>query len=758
MPAPHIWKVFRVSGLDQIRLSTAEDLRQLGTLDRKLWVALSCPISGLEFDDRTLALMDRDKDGRVRVEEVIHAVAWACARLRDPAILFSAPSVLPFTAFADNPEGQALIAAAKQVLVNLGKPDHGMIGIEDTADPSRIFAKSAFNGDGVVTAFQTHDAAIQELLTEILATCSPALDRSGEPGVDQQTLASFIEDLAAYETWWEAGERAAAAGTDTLPLGEATPNAYSALAVVRSKIADWFARARLAAFDPRAAEPLNRDAAAYAAIASRDLGDLGEDIATLPLRRVEPGVDLELGQGINPAWAARIANFRTLVVVPLLGADRTILREADFQAIEHRFADFAQWTSDKKGAAVEKLGISRIRTLRMGDVTSKLAALIAQDQAVAGDLSALDDLGRLLLYGRDLITLLRNYLNFADFYAPDRAAIFQAGTLYLDQRSCDLCVRVADVGAHSTLAIHSKLCLIYCECLRPDAGKMVIAAAMTQGNADYLMVGRRGVFYDRNGRDWDTTVVKMVDNPISLLQAFWSPYKKFVRLIEDSIEKFAAAKEKAVQDVAAIKVQALPASTPPADAKKTAFDIARFAGIFAAIGLALGAIGAALGALIGAVAKLVWWQQLLVIPGIMLVISLPSVVIAGIKLRQRTLGPLLEGSQWAINGRVKISYRLGRVLTAQRRLPPGARRLGKDPYARNATRWWLAFFLLLALGGGLGGYWWMHRQIAVVPAVIMPEATPTPKATPTPEATPTPDSPPSAVSPVPTQGTKSVPF
>ncbi len=716
MPMPHIWKVFRVSGLDQIRLTTADDLRQLGTLDRKLWVALSCPISGLEFDDRTLALMDRDKDGRVRVEEVIHAVAWACARLRDPAILFTAPSALPFTAFADNADGQALVAAAKQVLVNLGTHEQDSISIADTADPSRIFAKSAFNGDGVVTAFQTTDPTIQELLSEIIATRGPALDRSGEPGVDQATLSSFIYDLAAYETWWEAGERAAAAGTDTLPLGEATPNAYAALAAVRSKIADWFARARLAAFDPRAAEPLNRDAAAYAAIASRDLGDLGEDIAALPLSRVEPGVDLDLGHGINPAWATRIAHFRALVVAPLLGADRTILREADFQAIEQRFADFAQWTSDKKGAEVEKLGIARIRALRAGEAAGKLAALIAQDQAVAGDLSALDDLGRLLLYGRDLLTLLRNYLNFSDFYATDRAAIFQAGTLYLDQRSCDLCVRVADINVHSNLAIHSKLCLIYCECLRPDAGKMVIAAAMTQGNADYLMVGRRGVFYDRHGRDWDTTVVRMVDNPISLLQAFWSPYKKFVRLIEDNIEKFAAAKEKVIQDVAAAKVQALPGAPltaiPPADAKKTAFDIARFAGIFAAIGLALGAIGAALGALIRGISLLIWWQQLLVLPGIILVISLPATVIAAIKLHQRTLGPLLEGSQWAINGRVKISYRLGRILTARRRLPRGARRIGDDPYASNPYRWWLAFFLLLGIAAGMGGYVWMQRRQA----------------------------------------------
>src|SRR5262249_62362194 len=73
---------------------------------------------------------------------------------------------------------------------------------------------------------------------------------------------------------------------------------------------------------------------------------------------------------------------------------------------------------------------------------------------------------------------------------------------------------------------------------------MRIAACFTQGDADYLMLGRNGVFYDRKGRDWDATIVKIVDNPISIRQAFFAPYKKFLRMIEEQAASFAAAKEK----------------------------------------------------------------------------------------------------------------------------------------------------------------------------------------------------------------------
>src|SRR4029077_13317988 len=71
--------------------------------------------------------------------------------------------------------------------------------------------------------------------------------------------------------------------------------------------------------------------------------------------------------------------------------------------------------------------------------------------------------------------------------------------------------------------------------------KMQIVAAFTGGDSDNLMVGRNGLFFDRQGRDWDATITKIIDNPISIRQAFFSPYKKLVRTIEEQVAKRAAA-------------------------------------------------------------------------------------------------------------------------------------------------------------------------------------------------------------------------
>ena len=171
-----------------------------------------------------------------------------------------------------------------------------------------------------------------------------------------------------------------------------------------------------------------------------------------------------------------------------------------------------------------------------------LIDLIAQDIAETENAEAIADVDKLLHFYRDLYRLCTNFVNFKDFYDPDQAAIFQVGTLYLDQRSCHLCLPVADPAKHATLAALAGACLVYCDCTRKvDGARMQIAAVFTDGDSDNLMVGRNGIFYDRQGRDWDANVVKVVDNPISLRQAFWSPYKKLARLIEEQVAKRASS-------------------------------------------------------------------------------------------------------------------------------------------------------------------------------------------------------------------------
>src|SRR5262245_45109159 len=109
--SPHQWKFFRAGGFDQVRIDTGADLVHLDQLDLKLWVALACPTTGLEFSADTAALIDTDRDGRIRAPELIAAVRWAGARLTNPDELVRGGDSLAFSAIAD----ESLRATAREI-------------------------------------------------------------------------------------------------------------------------------------------------------------------------------------------------------------------------------------------------------------------------------------------------------------------------------------------------------------------------------------------------------------------------------------------------------------------------------------------------------------------------------------------------------------------------------------------------------------------------------------------------------------------
>jgi hypothetical protein len=698
MSANHNWKFFRAGGFDQVHLTSGADLANLDQLDQKLWVALACPTTGLEFDTKTFALIDTDRDGRVRAPEVIAAAKWACGCLKNPDELLKGSDSLSLSAINDaSPEGRQLLASAKQILANLGKSDAASISVEDATDTVKIFAATKFNGDGIITAEAADDAALKAVIADIIACLGAEADRSGKPGISQAKVDQFFSDAAAFSDWRKKAE----ADTAIAPLGENTAVAASAVKAVKAKIDDYFTRCRLAAFDARALNALNREEKEYLAFAAKDLTITSAEIAAFPLARVEADKPLPLQQGINPAWAGAMAKFVGDAVKPLLG-EKAALTEADWAALLAKLGPFECWSGGKTGTSVEKLDVKRVREILAGKSKEQLTALIAKDKALEPEANAIAAVEKLVRLNRDLFKLARNFVSFRDFYGRKDKAIFQAGTLFLDQRSCDLCLTVEDAGKHAAMAGLAGTYLAYCDCARKGSGeKMHIVAAFTGGDSDNLMVGRNGVFYDRKGRDWDATITKIIDNPISIRQAFFAPYKKLVRMIEEQVAKRAAAADaaadakladaaKAVAEADKAKAAAAAAPPPPPPKKIDT-------GTLAAIGLVLTTLLAALGGIFGKIMGLAWWQIPLALLAILLAISLPSVIIAWLKLRKRNLGPILDANGWAVNARARMNVPFGGALTQTAVLPEGAERDLSDPFADKRSPWPRILIVLVVL-------------------------------------------------------------
>ena len=686
------WTFASVGGAVRVKISSGEDIAHLGELDRKMWTVLSCPVTGLEFDDKTLKIIDRDADGKIRVDEVIATAQWITRILKNPDDLLKGASELPLEGFnTADPEGETLQKSAKQILANLGL-EKDAISLEDTADNAKIFAGTPFNGDGIITAFSSEKLA--ELIGKIASVTGGATDRSGETGVTADQIEAFYAACADYAAWKESLTK------EALPYGDATADALAAVEAVAAKVADYFVRCKLISFDADASGAVDVDVEKIKAISAEDLSSKCEDIALYPIARPDAKGVLPLGEGVNPAWQAAIAKVKALVF-----PKKNSVTEAEWNAALASFGPYKEWVAAKKGAEVEALGLDDVKAILKADEKAALLDLIEKDKALEAEAISIETVDKVLHLLRDFYTFLNNYVVLADFYNVDKKAIFQAGRLYIDQRSTDLCIKVA--GPSPEIASLSGMYILYCACKSEKLGKSFnIAAVLTDGDVDGLRTGKNAVFYDRAGNDYTAVVTGIVENPVSVRQAFWSPYKKVARMINDRIDKKAA--EKNEKSMAGLTT----ATNTAADGKAPAmpFDIGKFAGIFAAIGMAIGLVGAALAGIAASLKGLHWWQFILIIAVIMLLISGPSMFIAWRKLRRRDLGPVLNANGWAVNAASLVRPKFGKTLTSIVKFPALKAVDPAEAKKLRRRRFWTWFICILILAGGAFCGWKLYEK------------------------------------------------
>ncbi|MBC7974121.1 MAG: hypothetical protein H7138_03990, partial [Myxococcales bacterium] len=187
MTTPYRWTFYRSGGVDQVSLSTGEDLTHLHELDPKLWVALSMPTRGVEIDPRTLDLLDTDKDGHIRHPEILAAIAWICEAYKDPAKLFEGGETVSLDALRDGP----VRAAAAQLLGNLGTPDGKQVSLADVTLGEKRLAETRFHGDGVIFPEST-EGALSTVIADIITTHGSRVDRSGKAGIDKPRADAFV--------------------------------------------------------------------------------------------------------------------------------------------------------------------------------------------------------------------------------------------------------------------------------------------------------------------------------------------------------------------------------------------------------------------------------------------------------------------------------------------------------------------------------------------------------------------------------------
>lgn len=701
------WEFANIGGASRVKITKGEDIAHLNELDPKMWTVLSCPITGLEIDEKSLKYMDCDSDGKLRINDVVTVSQWITSVLKNNNLLLKGEDSIDIEEInTENETGKKLYNSAKEILHNLGK-EGTRISLADTADITAIFSKTRFNGDGIITEASSDNADDKAAIAAAVTHVGGVTDRSGVVGIGAEQIESFYKNLADYVAWCEAAVEA--------PFGDATDKVIEAYTALDAKVKDFFMRSELAAFSPDSTTSLDIQTSRIEAISAENLTGKAEEIASYPLARITGKAAIALDAAINPAWAASFELIKTHAVEP----GKEVLTLTDWAAIGAKFATYVTWKAAKAGVAVEPLGLEAIKNFIAQDRKAALLDLVAQDSALKEEADNIEVVDKFLHIYRDFYRLLRNFVTLHDFYEKDKSvkAIFQSGTLIIDQRACNFCMKVADMGKHNAAVGTCGMFLIYCDCTtKSKPGKLPIVAAVTVGDVGDFTVGKNGVYYDNEGVEWDAVVTKVVDNPINVMQAFWSPYKRMANTVENLISKSAADKDAKMMAKATENINSAPAATQSTtpDGKPVApttppFDIAKFAGIFAAIGMAVGMIGTALAAIFTELVSLSWWQLILVFVGIMLIISGPAMVLAWLKIRRRNIAPLLNANGWAVNAASKISIPFGETLTEMAKFP---KLKMKDPYAKKGIPTWKKWMYSIIFITLIGVALWLTNCLA----------------------------------------------
>ncbi len=653
----------RFGGSTQLQIKTFSDLELAIDVPEALWVATACPTTGLSCDRRFLEFVDHDDNKRIRPEELKAAVRWTRRMLRDTSGCDEASEVLHLDRLSE--EGEALRKGAELVLEVLGA-DKGSISLAQLRDSVPVRRDAGVNGNGILVPAHLADPALASLATRLLEAL-PGVEGAGGRGIDAATLTAFREGRARGLA--RLAERPAA-----FVWGEASPERAAQLLAVAPRLDEYFLQGRLVAGQPNAS-PLLRLPSERVTGALGDREALSKAAHALPIAPPNDRGELvwsELVRG--PSYEALLA-LRSEVIEPRLGPSPT-LAESDYRALVAQAERVRAWhdeaSHDKVVALGEHLGgIDEV-------ALDTLASLIETDLARKPYLDALTEVEKLILYQRWLLTFANNFIAMPDLYSTKRNALFEKGRLILGGRLFTLAVHVPDRAAHVALAATNTMCLAYVKLERKGLTEPFdIVVPVTSGDSSGITVGKRGIFYDTENLEYDAVITEVVLQPVSLWEAMTQPFRRVGTVVSTKLQSFGQSGNKALDARLAASPTAAPAPAAPAPAPTVITTAAEppggaLGGTVAAGGVAFAAIGSALAFIVNQLRSITLLDLIRAALSIALIVMVPLGVLGWLKLRQRNLAILLEGSTWALNDRLLLTKSLGRLFTRRPPRPRGS--------------------------------------------------------------------------------------
>ncbi len=649
----------------QLRIETAEDLEAVLKLDASHWVATSAPTDVFRCDSKFIKLLDPDDSKRIHTEEMKEAIRWILAVLSDRSQLRKRTNHVPLAALNQStPEGAEVADSAAYVLKMLGREEETTISLKRVRQFLSKLKEQPLNGDGVLVPAAIDDPETAQLIRDSIATIGGEKDASGEMGITLDRLTQFRKQVEACQAWRAKGtlsEDQEAGGVR--PFGKSTDGMYATFIKHASLVDHFFTLCRTVQFDPRTATRLSCSEATLDALDLSQPADITDCLQRSPLAMPNSKGRLPLvKETLNPLYAQWVTKLESDVLIPILGDLDKFLNAEQWAQVKQALQPYADYVTAQQGVLVQSLSDEQLKHYHSSTAYDEVQKLIVADKAVSDMLKGIHQVERLVLFHQHLMRLANNFVSFSELYNPPVRAMFEEGTVLLDGRWFDLALRVNNVAKHSAIAKFSNIFVLYLEVTRkaPETN-MTIAVPATSGSKGNLGVGKRGVFFDWQGREHDAVVTGIIENPISIREALVAPFTRLWSFVLGKIEAMSGSLEKQLQKNTDSLLEK-PAAAPQGVAGGPA-------GMLVGLSLSAAAIGSAFAFITKTLAGLSSGQLIASVVGAAVVVAVPVSLIAILKLRRQDLSSLLEGCGWAINARMRFDNTQRRSFTRRPRYP-----------------------------------------------------------------------------------------
>jgi hypothetical protein len=699
-PAPIMKKMqkkFRLYGRSyHLVIENAGDLEKILDFDEALWIATSAPLNSFNIDPVFILSADGDGDNRIIPREFKGSITWLLRKLTDTSGIDRKSTTLrPASVNGEDAEGRKVCLALDKMVSRFDLDPEEGVTIEAIRKVLRELESQPASEAGIVLPAACEDERIRRFVDDVMAVTGGRDHPGGGKGIGREDLDAFLELGRRFVEWHDEGTpRPGESESALLPLGEKTHESFPSYSSLKEKLDQYFAHCEAVELDEELKGRIwPREEQKEELIDLTDVEQIRLMLVRSPL--AEPNHDriLDFDGKINPHYSAAVEDFRRQTVGPLLGEGTSSLSDSDWHGIKARFKAYEEWSATKPAKGIDRIGCEGFRRYLDPLFEGTVAKMIDESSKSAFTLENVRLAEKLALFQANMLDLANNFVSFPHLYDPERRAAFEEGSLVIDGRRFNLAVRVHDRKEHIKVADAGTMFVMYVEIEHRRRGlKYEVAIPATAGTQGTLTVGKRGVFEHIDGTEWFARIVHISDHPISLPEALIDPLKRLGRALVQKVEAVTSSAEKELDKAGAATVSQVSEAAAPAGAPQAGAAQQRggAGGMLAGGGIAIAAVGSSLAFITSTFAKLNAWQIISGLGVALLAVIVPGIILASVRLYNRNLSSIMEGSGWAINPRMRLTRRQRLHFTRKPCYPRGSR-------FERRWGWWSTRILLLTL-------------------------------------------------------------